>query len=46
MLIIQPGKRSNGFYFQPRSGTILILNLESITATDHTDFGNWELVIV
>lgn len=46
MLIVSPEKRSNGFYLQPRLGTILILNLESITAIDHTDFENWELLIV
>lgn len=42
-LITQPEKRSDGFCFQPRLGTILILNLESIIAIDHTDFEtrNW-----
>lgn len=38
MLITQPEKRSDGFYFQLWLGTILILNLESIIATGHTDF--------
>lgn len=46
MLIMLPEKRSNGFYFQPRLGTTLTLNLESVTAIGHTDLENWELVIV
>lgn len=46
MLIMLPEKRSNGFYFQPRLGTILTLNSESVTAIGHTDFENRELVIV